>query len=204
MTHPRSDYGVYNEGVPDIPEGADWSPADHPYAVAVSEAMWWRCAVQLAVARLDDSNDLRSAPVSSQQVDARNLVFALVQLLAAEQLEQMALRDLGVKSEIREELAAARARFLAALPGIQEMRNALTHFDEWAVGYGRGPQRRSVVGGSDRRDVAGAFWGFGYDPGEQAVRLGPFKISAASALRAATKLERAIGAAAIEVDRRAQ
>lgn len=156
------------------------------------------------MATLDDSNDPRSAPVSSQQVDARNLVFALVQLLAAERLEQVALCDLGVESEIGEELAAARGRFLAALPGIQDMRNALTHFDEWAVGYGRGPQHRSVAGGSDRRDVAGAFWGFGYDPGEQAVRLGPFKISVSSALRAATNLERAIGVAAIEVDRRAQ
>lgn len=204
MTHQRWDYGVYNEGVSNVPEDAVWSPADHPYAIAVSEAMWWRCAVQLAVARLDDSNDPRSAPVSSQQVDARNLVFALVQLLAAENLEQTALRGLGVATEIREELAAARGRFLAALPDIQQMRNALTHFDEWAVGYGRGPQRRSVEEGSDRRDTASAFWGFGYDPGEQAVRLGPFEISVSSALPAATKLERAIGAAATEVDRRAR
>ncbi len=125
---------MYNHSVVDIPEGADWSPADHPYAIAVSEAMWWRCAVQLAVVRLGDANDLRSAPVSSKQVDARNLVFALVQLLAAEQLEQVALAGLGVEANIGEKLASARDRFLTALPGIAEMRNALTHFDEWALG----------------------------------------------------------------------
>lgn len=189
----------------DTPAGADWSPADHPYAIAVSEAMWWRCAVQLALARLGDPDDRRSAPVSSKQLDARNMVFALVQLLAAERLEQTALRDLRVDSAIGEALSNARDRYLAALPDIQEIRNALTHFDDWAIGHGRGAQRKDVVSGSERRDVARAYWSFGYCPGEypgeQVVKLGPFEIAVAAALPAARELARAIETAAMEVDR---
>jgi len=124
---------VYNHVVSEVPSEAAWSPADNPYAIAVSEGTWWRCAVQLAVGRLDDAPDPRAAPVSSTQIDARNLVFALVQLLAAEALEQKALRELGIDATVGHALSQARDRYLQALPGIQEMRNALTHFEDWAV-----------------------------------------------------------------------
>jgi hypothetical protein len=191
---------VYNDDVPDIPAGAEWSPADHPYAIAVSEATWWRCAVQLAVARLGDPEDRRAAPFSSRQVDARNLVFALVQLLAAERLEQAALGELGVDSAISEALSDALDRYLAALPDIQKIRNALTHFDDWAIGHGRGPQTKGFASGAERRDVAGTCWGFGYYASEQLVRLGPFEISVPTAMQAAVELARAIEAAAMNVD----
>ncbi len=61
----------------------DWSPADAPYAIALSEAQWWKWAVQLAAARIDGPDDERLRPVSSRQVDARNLILALAQLLRA-------------------------------------------------------------------------------------------------------------------------
>lgn len=187
--------------VPDVPTDTAWSPADHPYAIAASEAMWWRCAVQLAFARLADADDRRSAPVSSKQLDARSMIFALAQLLAAERLEQGALRDLRVDPGIGQALSDARDRYLAAIPGIQEMRNALTHFDDWAIGQGHGPQRKSIAGGAERRDVAWLYWSFGYYPSEQMVKLGPFEISAPTAFQAALELARAIQSAAMEVDR---
>ncbi|MFI0368848.1 hypothetical protein ACH35V_13260 [Actinomadura sp. 1N219] len=30
----------------------DWSPADNPYAIAVSEAQWWLHTVELAISRM--------------------------------------------------------------------------------------------------------------------------------------------------------
>lgn len=186
----------------DLPSGVEWSPADHPYAIAVSEATWWSCAVRLAVARLEDPPDRRAAPVSSTQIDARNLVFALVQLLAAERLEQKALLDLGIDPVVGDILSGARDRYLQALPDIQNMRNALSHFDDWAMGQGRGPQKAGINEGSTPRDVAGHYWGFGYNNQERVVRLGHFKIDVAMAVSAARGLDRAIYAAAQEVDRR--
>jgi hypothetical protein len=195
---------VYNHAMSNLPSGLEWSPADNPYAIAVSEATWWRCAVKLAVARLGDPVDRRAAPLNSTQIDARNLVFALVQLLAAERLEQKALRELGVDAIVGDVLSRARDRYLGDLPDIQEMRNSLTHFDDWAMGRGRGLQRADVTEGSEPRDVAGHYWGFGYNPTERVVRLGPFKIEVAKAVPAALGLERAICAAAGEVDRQAE
>ncbi|MBV9446305.1 MAG: hypothetical protein JO345_10460 [Streptosporangiaceae bacterium] len=37
----------------------DWSPADNPYAIAVSEAQWWRDAARLAIMRMRDDDDRR-------------------------------------------------------------------------------------------------------------------------------------------------
>ena len=82
----------------------DWSPADNPYAIAVSEAQWWQRAVQLAVLRMRGGDDSRIAWFSSRQIDARQLVFALRQLLAAEQLEQAVLRAaVSFRERLREE-----------------------------------------------------------------------------------------------------
>jgi hypothetical protein len=39
----------------------DWSPADNPYAIAVSEAQWWQRAVRLAVLRVQGEDDNRIA-----------------------------------------------------------------------------------------------------------------------------------------------
>lgn len=185
-----------------LPSGVEWSPADNPHAIAVSEATWWRCAVNLSVARLDDANDQRAAPCSSQQIDARNLVLALVQLLAAEQLvEQKALRGFGINPTVAEVLCQARGRYLQVLPDIQAMRNALVHFNEWAVGEGRGLQKDGVRAGSEPRDVSGHYWAFGYHHEERVVVLGPLKIEVANAAPAAADLAGAIYTAACEVDR---
>jgi hypothetical protein len=83
------------------PPSGDWSPADHPYAIASSQAQWWLSTVRLSAARLKDPDDPRSGPTNSHQVDARTLVLALPQLLKAESLEQFALNELGTPASAR-------------------------------------------------------------------------------------------------------
>jgi len=81
------------------------------------------------------------------------------------------------------------------------VRNALTHFDAWALGDGRGPQKQKIGAGSEPRDVAGHFWGFGYYSGEHSLRLGPYEVPVAAAVCEAHELAIAIYIAANEVDR---
>jgi hypothetical protein len=69
---------------------SDWSPADNPYAIAVSQAQLWRDVIVLTVHRMRDEDDDR-VMWSSRQLDAHVLVMTLQQLLTAEQLEQAAL-----------------------------------------------------------------------------------------------------------------
>jgi hypothetical protein len=180
----------------------DWSPADNPYAIAVSEAQWWQRAVQLAVMRVRGKDDDSIAWHSSRQIDARQLVFALRQLLTAEQLEQAALKALGIDPVVGQELTKARKKFEDALPGVKDMRDALMHFDEWARGTGLGPQKERRQAGEALRDVARFFWGFAYDPSTDTVSLGPYSIDVAAADSAAKELSQAIFMAAREVDKK--
>jgi len=181
------------------PQG--WSPADNPYAIAVSEAQWWRDAARLAVPRMRDDDDRRIAWFGSQQIDARQLIFVLRQLLAAEHLEQVALAAVGIDPAVSQALTEARARFEQALPDIKHMRDALVHFDEWSHGSGKyGPQRKARDAGAALRDVAREFWSFGYDPSAGTVSLDPFRIHIDDADRAARELCHAIYLAARKVD----
>ena len=185
-----------------MPETAadEWSPADNPYAIAVSEAQWWRDAARLAIVRMRRDVDERLGWFSSRQIDARNLILALRQLLRAERLEQLALGALDVDRSVGETLRRAAERFTVDLPGIEEMRDALTHFDEWSRGLGKGPQATQRNEGQDPRDVARHFWRFGYDPGAGTVSFGPYAIDLDVADRAALELCVAIYQAARAVD----
>lgn len=179
---------------------ATWSPADNPYAIAVSEAQWWLRCAQLACRRMHDGDDPRSSVFSSRQIDARQLVVALWQLLMAEKLQQVALRALGMDRAVCAELSRARQRFEKALPGIKHMRDALMHFDEWARGEGSGPQKKDVLAGKALRDVASMYWGFAYDPEDDTITLGPYVVQVDTAVRAATALADDIYQAARAVD----
>lgn len=183
-------------------QGAGWSPADNPYAIAHSEAQWWKDAALLAISRMRRNDERRIGPSSSQQIDARQLVFALRQLLSAEELEQFALRELGIDQAIRASLSQARQRFEEVLPGIKDMRDGLMHFEEWARGMGRGPQKKQRNDGALPRDVARHFWGFGFDPKDGVVSFGPYRIAIDAAERATRELALAIWLAAREVDKR--
>lgn len=180
--------------------GDDWSPADHPYAIAVSEAQWAAADALLSLHRMR-TEDQHVGWFSSQQIDARHLVSALRQLLTAENLEQIALKELGIDSAVGEALGEARVRYEQALPGFKDVRNGLTHFDQWARGQGRGPQEKRRNAGELPREVARAFWGFGYDPTKGTITSGPHEIHIDTAERAVQELRDAIYTAAREVDK---
>jgi hypothetical protein len=152
------------------------------------------------VLRLRDADDQRISWFSSRQIDARQLVFALRQILNAERLVAVAMEACGVDMAAHDALAHARQRFEDALPGIKNMRDALMHFDEWSRGRGRGPQRHRRDAGAALRDVAREYSGFGYDPNAGTVSLGPYTIQVDTADQAAKSLSWAIYQAGREVD----
>ncbi|MEU9074523.1 hypothetical protein AB0D22_07550 [Kitasatospora sp. NPDC048538] len=177
----------------------DWSPADNPYSIALSEANWWKATVLLTIGRM------RQQPThvgffDSAQIDARTLVVALRQMLMAVKLEQTALADLGIDPAVGDELAKAQQQFETALPGIKEIRDGLTHFEDWARGTGRGAQLTARKNGSTEREVARDFWSFGYDPAADTVTMGPLTISVPAAETATRELHAAIYTAARSVD----
>ncbi|MFI7136556.1 hypothetical protein ACIBQ5_01950 [Streptomyces massasporeus] len=179
----------------------DWSPADNPYAIALSEANWWRATVTLTVERMH-SDDIQVGWFSSRQIDARTLVVALRQLLAAVKLERMALKDLGMDPAVVTALDDAEQRFLDTLPNIKHVRDGLTHFEDWARGMGKFGPQADARKNAEARDVARDFWSFGYDPATDTVTLGPFTISVSAAVPAANALCAAIYAATRAVDQR--
>ncbi|MFJ4939773.1 hypothetical protein ACIP8U_38770 [Streptomyces pseudovenezuelae] len=181
-----------------LPE--DWSPADNPYSIALSEASWLRATVALTVARMH-GEDVPVGWFSSRQIDARTLVVALRQFLAAVKLERIALTGLGMDPAVIAALDDAEQVYLDALPNIKHVRDGLTHFEDWARGEGGGPQKDARKT-ADPRDVARDFWSFGYDPVTDTVTMGPFDISVSAALPAANVLFDAIYAATRAVDQR--
>ncbi|MEU4166108.1 hypothetical protein AB0F46_04380 [Streptomyces sp. NPDC026665] len=184
-----------NSNLPD-----DWSPADNPYAIALSESSWLRATVALNVARMH-GDDVQVGWFSSRQIDARTLVVALRQLLAAVKLERIALTDLGMDPSVISALDDAEQVFLDALPNIKHVRDGLTHFEDWARGTGGGSQKDARKT-ADLRDVARDFWSFGYDPITDTVTMGPYSISVSAAVPAANALCDAIYAATRAVDQR--
>jgi hypothetical protein len=181
----------------------DWSPADNPYAIAVSQAQWWRDAARLSILRMRGDDDLRLSWFSSRQIDARQLIFALRQLLAAEALERIALEDIAINPGVLDALAKARQQFVDDLPGIKEMRDGIMHFESWSRGLGMyGPQAEGRRKGELPRNLARDYWRFGYDPGAATISFGPYIIHIDVAERAAYELCDAICLAAREVDRR--
>ncbi|MGW4979791.1 hypothetical protein [Streptomyces mirabilis] len=184
-----------NSNLPD-----DWSPADNPYSIALSESSWLRATVALTVARMH-GDDVQVGWFSSRQIDARTLAVALRQLLAAVKLERIALTDLGMDPAVITALDDAEQVYLDALPNVKHVRDGLTHFEDWARGRGSGPQNDARKT-ADPRDVARDFWSFGYDPLTDTVTMGPFTISVSAAVPAANALCDAIYAATREVEQR--
>ncbi|WP_454852189.1 hypothetical protein [Promicromonospora soli] len=179
----------------------DWSPADNPYAIAVSEAQWALRDVELCVRRIHAGGEVVSG-FDSRQIDARHLCFGLRQLLAAETLEQEALVDLGMDPQVGRALGQARKRFESSLPGITQIRNGLIHFESWSRGRGHGPQNQRVNAGDEPRDAARAFWGFRYDVTTDTVSMGPYQVNVTAAGKAASELVYSIHMAARAVDAR--
>lgn len=178
----------------------DWSPADHPYAIGLSQSFRWLALVRLTIRRMR-ADDQRIGPFSSHQLDAETLVWSLHQLTVAAKLELAALKDLHVGAEISEPLRTAQDEFYAGLKGIKEIRDAQAHFDQWSRGEGYGSQKGRTKAGEMPRDVARDYWPFGYDPKTCIVTAGPYTIRLQEAEQRAQDLCDAIWAAAQKVDR---
>jgi hypothetical protein len=165
-----------------------WSPADNPYAIAVSEGWWWRRAVNLCVHRIQEGDD------PNRQVDARLLILALSLLEQAAAMEAAAI-DEEAQAAVWSQLEQARTRFNQLVPGLRDARNVLSHFDEYARGQGRLQQ--------DYRDHAAAARCYsvgGYDPENGKVVVGPHQIDVNQARAQAHELFTALYAAARAVD----
>ncbi|MGW0056500.1 hypothetical protein [Nocardia nova] len=177
---------------------ADWSPADSSAAIAVSEAYWWYCAVKLEVQRLRDDPD-RRLRISSHQVDARQLIFALRQLLTAATLMKEAAEERRVTRVVMG-MHQAVQRFNDALPGIKHMRDGLMHFEDWSRGRGHGPQRDRQKAGDNPREIAWHYWAFAFDSEADTVSLGPYSINITRAEQAARDLRFTIDEAGRALD----
>jgi hypothetical protein len=103
-----------------------WSPARHPYAIAVSQA-WW--AFQ---ARLVFAEDAKNAEGPRQQIYARQIFGQLRALRRCADMQTKELTRLGIPEADRLRLAAATAEFDAAVPAAKAGRDILEHFDDYA------------------------------------------------------------------------
>ncbi|WP_067885311.1 hypothetical protein [Nocardia vaccinii] len=169
---------------------SDWSPAHHPEAIAVSEANRWFLIIKLQLLRLRDDPD-RRLPADSHQLDARLLVLALMALTNAAMLMRQASKR-AANTRVSAGMTKARKRFCKALPGIEDIRNGLTHYDYWALGMGGGPQGVRREKGHDPSDIARDFWYFGFDRRAGTVTFGPYSFGIDEAERAARDLYRKI------------
>lgn len=175
---------------------ATWSPADSPYAIAVSEAWWWTRTASLCAQRIRDGRG------PQQQIDTRLFIMALRELLYAADMEQRAIRHLD--ASVRKALGQARAKFDQAVPGLTDARNILVHFDEYAVGGGAQQRKPCNEHGVDPVDAAREFWPFGYDPATGRVRVGPYELDIEAATDQARQLHQNIYMAARAVDAAAE
>jgi hypothetical protein len=109
---------------PDVPADT-WSPADNPYAIAVSEAQWWLWTAELCARRIREGRD------PDRQIDTRLFIVALRQLLYAAEMEKRAVRHLD--RAVRRALREACKKFDQAVPGLTDARDVLVHFHDGTV-----------------------------------------------------------------------
>ena len=173
-----------------------WSPARHPYAIAVSQSQWALWAAQLFARDAKESGgDERS------QIYARQIFGQLRALQRCADMMATELRRLGVDEAHRERLRMAITEFEGEVPGAKPARDVLEHFDEYARGDGKLVKRAMRDLGIDLYEAAAMYWGGGYDPSTERVTEGPFVIVIPDALESAMRLQRAIYAAGQAVDR---
>jgi hypothetical protein len=171
-----------------------WSPARHPYAIAVSQS-WWAMHAVLRFAA-----DASAADGPAQQIYARQ-IFGQLRLLhrcAVMQADQLA--RLGVDRIQSDRLQDEIDVFEKAVPGAKSARDILEHFDEYARGEGRLQRKAMNELGIDVFEAAAIFWGGGYDPFTEEIAEGPFVVAVSQAVEASERLHAAIYDAARAVD----
>lgn len=173
-----------------------WSPANNPYAIAVSQSQWALWSAQL-FAR--DAKENRGNTES--QIYARQIFGQLRALQRCAEMMARELKRLGVDTVRRDHLGQAIGEFEAAVPGAKSARDILEHFDDYARGEGKLVKQAMRDLGIDLFEAAAMYWGGGYDPSTEAVTEGPFVVVIPAALESAARLQRAIYIAGQAVDR---
>jgi hypothetical protein len=172
----------------------EWSPAENPYAIAVSQS-WWALQALLLFA-----SEARNAVDHRQQIYARQIFGQLRLLHLCARMQADELESLGVGEVARDRLNQAIEDFDTATPDAMAARNMLEHFDEYARGKGVLQKRAIREEGLSVYEAAALFWGGGYDPTTEQITEGPIVIHVPTALAASEALHHAIYAAGKAVD----
>ncbi len=171
----------------------DWSPADNPYAIAVSQS-WF--AINSLVLFASKAREVGPG----QQLYARQIFGQLRLLRLCAGLQAGELRRLGVGEVHRDRLARAIDAFDQATEGAIAARNMLEHFDEYARGQGKLQREAIKEQGMGLSEAAALYWGGGYDPTTEQLREGPFVIDVPVAVTASQALYLEIYVAGKAVD----
>jgi hypothetical protein len=172
----------------------EWSPAENPYAIAVSQSWWALQALLLFASEASNALDHR------QQIYARQIFGQLRLLRLCARMQADELESLGVSELERDRLNGAIEVFDTATPEATSARNMLEHFDEYARGKGVLQKRAIREEGLSVYEAAAVYWGGGYDPTTEQITEGPIVIHVPTALAASEALHRAIYAAGKAVD----
>jgi hypothetical protein len=172
----------------------DWSPAENPYAIAVSQSWWVLQALLLFVFQV------RSACDPERQIYGRQIFGQLRLLRLCARMQADELESLGVSEVTRDRLNRAIEEFDTATPGAMAARNMLEHFDDYARGKGTLQKRAIREQGLSVYEAAAVYWGGGYDPVTERITEGPIVIHVPTALAASEALYWAIYTAGKAVD----
>ncbi|HTA13649.1 MAG TPA: hypothetical protein VK781_02180 [Solirubrobacteraceae bacterium] len=172
----------------------EWSPAENPYAIAVSQSWWALQALLLFASESSGAVDHR------QQIYARQIFGQLRLLRLCARMQADELERLGVSEVARDRLNQAIEDFDTATPDAMVARNMLEHFNEYARGNGALQKRAIREEGLSVYEAAAVYWGGGYDPTTEQITEGPIVIHVPTALAASEALHHAIYAAGKTVD----
>ena len=172
----------------------DWSPAENPYAIAVSQSWWALQALLLFASEAGNAFDHR-LQIYARQIFGQLRLLRLCALMQADELERV-----GVSEVARDRLNQAIEDFDTATPDAMVARNMLEHFDEYARGKGVLQKRAIREEGLSVYEAAAVYWGGGYDPTTDEITEGPIVIHVPTALAASEALHHAIYAAGKAVD----
>lgn len=149
---------------------SDWSPAQNPYAIAVSQAYFAFNGYLLFAGRAREEHGL------AQQIFGRTTLGELRKLLRCAEMLSSELERLGAPVAAQRFLQAAIDKFEGEVRGIKDARDMLEHFDEYARGEGRLQRKEQKATGAEFHAVARLYWGGGYNPQTNEVTEGPYMI----------------------------
>lgn len=172
----------------------EWSPAENPHAIAVSQSWWVLQALLLFATEARNARDHR------QQIYARQIFGQLRLLRLCARMQADELESLGASVVLRDRLDRAIEEFDVQTPHASAARNMLEHFDDYARGEGVLQKRAIRKEGLSVYEAAAVYWGGGYDPATERITEGPIIIHVPAALAASQALHRAIYAAGKAVD----